>query len=154
MASAPQGFRSRVKDRVTNERRTVTFFLETTDEDEDGKEFVVRRDDFTAVAPTEEQLMLILAQGGRDDANVADEMASILDLFKITLSAREHRVLMKRLKDPEDLEVTMETLVDIFEWLMEQWQDFPTQPPSGSSTSQGSTGTKSTGRVRGKGSTR
>lgn len=154
MATAPQGFRRRVKDRVSKERAEIAFYLETTDEDEDGNEIVVRRDDFTAKAPTEEQLLLIFAQGGREDASVGDEISAVLAFFRDTLPPAQYKVLISRLRDPDDVDVDAEALTEIFQWIMEQWQDFPTKSPSGSSTSQGSAGAKSTGRVRGKGSTR
>lgn len=154
MATAPQAFRRRVKDRVAKERPQVSFYLETVDEDDEGNEYVVRRDDFTATSPTEEQLLLVYAQGAREDATVGDEVSALLSFFKDILPASQYKVLLKRLRDPDDLDVDLQTLDELFKWIMEQWQDFPTTPPSGSSTSQGGTGTKSTGRVRGKGSTR
>lgn len=154
MASAPQGFRSRVKDRVTKERAKVAFYLETTDEDENGEEFVVRRDDFVATAPTDEQLMLLMAVGGREDSSIGDEASAMLDFFKAALPADQYKVLLGRLRDPDDPDVDAESLGEIFQWLMERFQDFPTTQPSASSGSQGSSGARSTGRVRGKGSTR
>lgn len=154
MASAPQGFRRRVKDRVAKERTQISFFLETTDEDENGEEFVVRRDDFTAVAPTDEQLMLMMALGGREDAGVGDEVAAMLDFFKAVLPPAQYKILLGRLRDPDDLDVDAEALGEIFQFLMEKWQDFPTTQPSDSSGSRGTSGARSTGRVRGKASTR
>lgn len=153
MATAPQGFQRRVKERVHKTRPQVAFFLETTDEDENGEEFVVRRDDFVATMPTEEQLLLIYAAGGREDANVGDEISAMLTFFKDSLPPEQYKVLIGRLRDPDDVDVDGETLGEIFAWLMEQWQDFPTQSPSDSSGSAKSTGARSTGRVRGKGST-
>lgn len=155
MASAPQGFQRRVKDRVAREEgKVVNFFLETTDEDEHGNEFVVRRDDFTASMPTEEQLLVLFAEGGREDATMADEASAIFSLFKTVLPANQYKLLMRRFKDPDDLDVDFEAIQDILNWLMEQWQSFPTKSPSASSPSQGSSGARSTGRARGKGSTR
>ena len=154
MATAPQGFQRRVKERVTKTRPQVAFFLETTDEDEEGNEFVVRHDDFLATMPTEEQLMLIYANGGNSEASVGDELHAIFSFFKDALPADQYKVLVGRFRDPDDVEVDGEALTEIFGWLMEQWQDFPTKSPSGSSTSRGNTGARSTGRVRSKGSTR
>lgn len=156
MATAPQAFIRRVKDRVApeDEERVIEFFLQTEDEDENGNTVVIRRDEFHARMPTEEQLLVLFAQGGRSDATAADETAAMFDTFKTILPPNEYRVLMKRFKDPDDPDVDAEVVAEIFEWLLEQWQDFPTSQPSGSSQSRGSTGTKSTGRVRGKGSIR
>jgi hypothetical protein len=155
MVTASQGFIRRVKDRADDgPRPSVGFFISTVDEDEDGNEIEVRRDDFTATMPGDEQLLVMVAEGGREGATVADEVAALLDFFRAALPAAQYRLLFRRFKDPQDPDVDFETLQDIFQWLMEQWQDFPTQQPAGSSKSSGSTGTKSTGRVRGKGSTR
>ncbi len=154
MATAPQGFQRRIKERVEKTRPQVKFFLETTDEDEDGKEFVVRHDDFVATMPSEEQLMLIYANGGNSEATVGDELHAIFSFFKDALPPDQYKVLMSRFRDPNDVEVDGEAITEIFGWLMEQWQDFPTKSPSGSSKSQGSSGARSTGRVRGPGSTR
>lgn len=154
MATAPQGFQRRVKERAVTTRAQVSFFLESTDEDEDGNEFVVRHDDFVATMPSEEQLMLVYAQGGNSEATTGDELAAILRVFKDSLPPAQYKVLIGRFRDPDDPDVDSEALVEIFGWLMEQWQDFPTKSPSVSSTSQGGTGARSTGRARGKGSTR
>ena len=154
MASAPQGFQRRVKERATKTRPQVTFFIESTDEDENGEEFAVRRDEFVATMPSEEQLMLVYAQGGNSEANVGDELSAVLRVFKDSLPPAQYKVLMSRFRDPEDPDVDSELLMEIFQWLMEQWQSFPTQPQSVSSASPGTTGPRSTGRVRGKGSTR
>lgn len=154
MATAPQGFQRRIKERKEKTRPQVAFFLETTDEDAEGKEFVVRRDDFVATMPTEEQLMLIYANGGNSDATVGDELHAIFSFFKDALPPDQYKVLVSRFRDPDDVEVDGEVLTEVFGWLMEQWQDFPTKSPSDSSKSQGTTGARSTGRVRGPGSTR
>lgn len=154
MATAPQGFQRRVKERAVQTRQQVPFFLETTDEDDEGNEIVVRRDDFVATMPSEEQLMLVFATGGREDASIGDEISAILQVFKDALPSNQYKVLIGRLRDPNDADVDADALMEIFSWLMEQWQDFPTKSPSGSSASQGSTGARSTGRARGKGSTR
>lgn len=153
MATAPQGFTRRVKDRVKKERPTVPFFIETTDEDEDGNEIVISRDDFTATKPTDEQLILMTAYGANTEATAADEMNAIITFFKDVLPNKEYRRLIQRLRDPEDLDVDRELLMDIFEMLMAAWNSFPTQSASDSSASPTPTGTRSTGRVRGKGST-
>lgn len=156
MATAPQAFVRRVKDRevVTEEHPPIEFILRTEDEDENGNTVIVREDKFTASYPTKEQLLVLFAMGGNAQATAADETAAMFDTFRAILPAGQYRVLMKRFQDPNDVDVDMEALGDIFEWLMEQWQDFPTTPPSGSSTSPSASGARSTGRARGKGSTR
>lgn len=155
MASAPQAFVRRVKDRATPEQQEVfTFVLRTEDEDEEGNTIVVREDRFDAALPTEEQLLLLFANGARSDATTADETAAMFDTFRSILPPQQYRTLIRRFRDPKDVDVDAEAIEDIFEWLLEQWQDFPTSPPSNSSASRPSTGAKSTGRARGRGSIR
>lgn len=153
MATAPQAFTRRVKDRVTQERRETPFTLRTIDEDEEGNEIVVKEETYHAVEPSDEQLLVAFAEGGREDATLADQTAAIFDLFRAALPENEFRRLYKRFKDPEDVDVDFEALNDMFEWLLETWADFPTQSPAGSSSSRGTAGARSTGRARGKGST-
>ena len=155
MANTPQAFTRRVKDReVPREDRTIEFVLRTEDEDENGNTIIVREDKFTASLPTEEQLLLLFALGGNSNATAADETAAMFDVFKSVLPANQYKKLMNRFKDPNDPDVDAEAIADIFEWLLEQWQDFPTTPPSASATSPSASGPRSTGRARGKGSTR
>lgn len=155
MATAPQAFTRRVKERVAPEENpVVTFVLRTEDEDDEGNPIILREDRFDASFPTEEQMLVLFAQGGRSDATTADETAAMFDIFKSILPPAQYRLLMRRFKDPTDVDVDAEALADVFEWLLEQWQSFPTSPQSASSVSRPSSGAKSTGRVRGKGSIR
>lgn len=145
----------------------VTFELKTGEPmvDEDGEELfdaqgnplldpaTVKANIMTANAPTAEQLAITLAHGASEFASHADEMASALGLFKDVLDPKDYHILVRRLRDPKD-EVDLAMLADIIEWLVEQWQDFPTQQPSASSRSAKPTGPRSTGRSPGKGSTR
>jgi len=113
----------------------------------------VKASHFTAHAPTAEQLAIALAHGAHEFATIADEMSAALELFRAVLPPQEYQVLVRRLRDPND-EVDIKMLGDIVSWLVEQWQDFPTQPPVGSSRSSKSISPRSTGRSPGKGSTR
>jgi hypothetical protein len=155
MAQAPRSFRRAARKQ---EKRPVTAFTldwveDLTEEQEaEGVEAdVIRSDVFHATMPTEERLFLVAAMLGDED-NVGSEAAGVMDLLRDTLPSSEFRVLKERLADPDD-SVDMETLQEVLEWLMEKWSTFPTGPSSTSSASPTSTGTKSTGRVRGPGST-
>jgi hypothetical protein len=151
-----QGFTRAVDEAAEQVRHdeVLGFFLKTTDGvDEEGNEIVYRYDEFHASRPTEEQMMLLLAGGMRRDATLADEAAAIFDLLRSVLPTREYQILERRFKDPKDTGVGYQVLGDLFEWLMEEWNRFPTQSPTGSSSSQARTGGNSRGRVRGKGST-
>lgn len=145
----------------------VSFELKTGDPlvDDDGEELfdaqgnplldpdTIKVNVLTANAPTAEQLAITLAHGASEFATHADEMSSALGLFKDVLSPNDYHTLVRRLRDPKD-EVDIAMLSEIIEWLVEQWQDFPTQQPSASSRSAKPTGPRSTGRSPGKGSTR
>lgn len=153
MAQTPmQGFTKAIEEREVGPS-IVGFFLKTTEGvDENGDDIVYRYDEFHATQPTEDRLMMLLANAARRDATLADEAAAIFDLFRAILPPNEYRILERRFNDPRDMGVDYEMLGQVMEWLMEQWQDFPTQQPAASSGSRATTGTKSTGRVRGKGS--
>lgn len=165
---AQRSFTRAARDRSANViGGSVTFELRTGDPllDDDGEEMfdangtqlldpaTVKSNTFTTVAPTAEQLAITLAHGASEFATHADEMSSALGLFKDVLPQNEYHTLVKRLRDPKD-EVDIEMLGEIIAWLVEQWQDFPTQQPSASSRSEKRTGQRSTGRSPGKGSTR
>jgi len=136
------------------ERPTVAFTLDWVDDDEkdeDGEPVVRRSDTFHATQPTDERLFVVAAMIGDED-NGAGEATAVMDLLRDALPPKEFRTLRERLLNPED-SVDMEVLGEVMEWLMEKWSDFPTQPSSASSGSPSGSGTKSTGRVRGSGST-
>jgi hypothetical protein len=146
----------------------VTFDLTTTKEfpvyedgepvfDEDGEqvyeERVVRQDFFTAHKPKMETLILAAARGGRVGTNPAEQLAAVLSLFRAALPEVQMGIIYDRLEDPQD-EVGLYMLLEVFEWLQEQWQSFPTPPSSASSAQPRPTGGRSTGRSPGRGSTR
>lgn len=154
MANAPHSFRRQVAARK-EERPVVTFTLDSvsdTEVDEDGQPVVMRSDIFHATRPTEERLFMLAAAAGSEDS-AASEAAAILDLLRDILPKEEFRTLRERMLDPED-DVNLTMIQDVIVWLMEEWSSFPTKPQSVSSASPTTTGAKSTGRVRGPGSTR
>lgn len=148
MTTAPRAFRRAVAEKKSTARPVVEFTLESTDAEGE----VVRSDTFHAKRPTDERLFLLAAMAGDEDADGAQEAAVTLDLLKDILSEAEFKTLKARLLDDTD-DVDMDMLQDVLMWLVEQWASFPTEPSSDSSVSQGASGTKSTGRVRGPGST-
>lgn len=156
MATSQKAFRRRVDDHLPKkqERETILVPIEDYYVDDEGNEVVTRRNEFNFSRPTQEQLLLAFAMGGREDSTVGDEVSAIFSFMKDTLPDNEYKVLVRRFRDPNDDTVNSDLLIEIFQMLMEEWQSFPTQQPSGSSGSQGSSGGRSTGRARGKGSTR
>jgi hypothetical protein len=133
------------------EQPVVAFTLDWVDDEDPEK--VIRSDVFHATKPTDERLFLIAAMAGDEDAGGAAEAAAVVEVFRDSLPPAEYRVLRERIKDPND-DVDLGMLQDVMFWLMGEWSSFPTEPASGSSNSPVATGPKSTGRVRGPGSTR
>jgi hypothetical protein len=133
------------------EQPTVAFTLDWVDDEDPEK--VIRSDTFHATRPTDERLFLIAALAGDEDAGGVAEAAAVVEIFRDALPEDEYRILRRRIKDPED-DVNLDMLQDVMFWLMGEWSSFPTAPASDSSASRRSTGAKSTGRVRGPGSTR
>ncbi len=155
MATAPQAFRRKLTDRLAPEKREIILVpIETYEEDEEGNEVLVNRDEYNFTRPTQEQILMAFAQGGREDSSMGDEISAIFSFLKDTLPLPEYKRIMARLRNPEDTAVDTDLLIQIFQFLMEQWTTFPTQPPVGSSGSQATSGGRSTGRARGKASTR
>ena len=155
MAQAPRSFRRAAKKQ---EARPVIAFDLTWEEDLTDEERaqgvvpeVYRSDVFHATQPTDERLFMIAALIGDEDA-VGSEATAVMDLFRDALPLDEFRTLRQRLTDPED-SVDLDVLQEIVGWLMEEWTSFPTKQSSASSQSPTSAGPKSTGRVRGQGST-
>jgi len=154
MATAPRAFRRQVKEKTIEERPTVAFDLDwIADEIKEGEEEaeVIRSDTFHATKPTEERLFLVAALIGDEDGG--HEATAVLDIFRDALPRDEFLTLKERLIDPDD-DVNLDMLQDVLMWLMSEWTDFPTKPSTGSSGSRGNSGARSTGRVRGKASTR
>lgn len=152
MTTAPKTFHRQVAaKKAAAPRPTIEFMIENMDPVEEGEE--VHADQFHATMPSDERLFVLAAMAGDEDSNGAAEAAATMDLLKATLPADEFRLLKRRLLDPEDI-VDMDLLQDILMWLTEEWSTFPTEPASASSASPPSTGARSTGRVRGAGSTR
>jgi hypothetical protein len=153
MTTGPRSFRRSVaeKKKAPLVRPAVTFTLDWVDDEDPEK--VLRTDTFTATRPTDERLFLIAAMAGDEDAGGAAEAAAVMDVFKDSLPEDQYRTLRQRIKDPDD-DVNLDMLQDVMFWLMGEWSSFPTEPASDSSVSPPSTGARSTGRVRGQGSTR
>lgn len=90
--------------------------------------------------------MLIAASGG-GLANMTAEVFRVVD----NSFSREDARYLRQLVANEEL--TVDQLMEIVKDMVEGWTAFPTQPSSDSEPSPSSTGQRSTGRVRGKGST-
>jgi hypothetical protein len=152
MTTPPRTFRRQVAAKKASETRpTVEFMIEREGPLEEGEE--PQADQFHATLPSDERLFLLAAMAGDEEASGAAEAAATLELLKAALPEDEFRLLKHRMLDDAD-SVDMDMVQDILMWLTEEWSTFPTVQSSASSASPPSTGARSTGRVRGSGSTR
>ena len=103
----------------------------------------------TANYPGDGTISLFLAAMGAD-AEEVDILATLFSFLENAFNQSDYRFLRKMIRSEElEYEQLMELIAD----MMEGWMAFPTQPASVSQRSQRPTGTSSTGRVRGPGST-
>lgn len=147
-SAPPRAFRRAAVRKAKVERPVTSFTIERLNDEGE----VVGGDEFHATMPTEERLFMIAAMVG-DDENSAASATALLDILRESLPPKEYLVFRTRFLDPEDEDLSLEVVEEIVEHLMEQWSGFPTGPSQGSSGSQTTSGPKSTGRVRGQGST-
>lgn len=116
---------------------------------EEGKKPKAKETVVTAHYPGDGNMTLFLAALGADDAEI-DTLASVFSILENSLTPEHYKFLRQRLRAEE---IDSNTLVAMVEDMMEAWLLFPTQPSSDSPKSRGTTGTRSTGRAPGTGST-
>jgi hypothetical protein len=145
---------------VEDDRDVVKFDLTTTVTDEFGNDVIdpetgepkiFRQDWFHAKKPDDDAILTAMGRGATELSTRADVIAATLDLFREALPEKEFELMMKRLRDKKD-EVSLSMLLEVFDWLQEQWTSFPTSQSTGSSPQQSPSGTRSTGRSPGAGS--
>jgi hypothetical protein len=120
-------------------------------DEETGEPAIFRQDWFHATKPDDDAILAAMGRGATELSTRADVIAATVDLFREALPEREFQVLQRRLRDPKD-DVNLSMLLEVFDWLQEQWTGFPTSPATGSSAPQRPSGTRSTGRSPGAGS--
>lgn len=154
--TAPRSFQLAVKAKAKPaseyEPRPYIFISATETEivEIDGQE-VERPKERTIVAqyPGDGSISLFLAAMGAD-AEEVDVLATLFSLLENMFNTSDYRFLRKLIRT-EELEY--ENLMELIADAMEGWMAFPTQRASASTRSPQQTGTRSTGRVRGPGST-
>jgi hypothetical protein len=104
----------------------------------DGKEL-------RAFKPTEGQFALLVMAMGRH-ASEMDQFAGIIDFFIQVLDEPSQRYVIDRMMSRNDI-IPMSEIVDIMEWMIEEWGGRPFQKQSGSTSSPGKGGRKSTART-------
>ena len=112
-------------------------------------EFEVREGEFvemTAAPPTSGQLALFTAhQFDKGSGSVR----AMFDLLAAILSDEDYAVIEQQLHEGLDVMV----LVEVVQWLIGEWTARPTTPPSASTGSRRTTGTRSTVKQRPRAST-
>lgn len=153
--SAPRSFqmaaKSSAKPENEYEPRTYRFVSAVDfvpDPENEGEEIPVETV-VTANYPGDGVLTLLFAANA-PDADTSELIGVVLNTLKTMFSREDYRFLRKRLADEQ---VDIGTLMALISDAMEAWTAFPTQPQSDSQPSRRSTGTRSTGRAPGKGST-
>ncbi len=112
-------------------------------------EFSLDGDEFLAQPPTSGQLTLFMAsQGG--GATPADTAKAMLELMLAVLGEEQYTDFENGLKAGK---VDIETVMEVIEYLIEEWSSRPTPPASDSSSRQGRTGKQSTAKRRNEEST-
>lgn len=154
--TAPRSFQLSVKanaKKTEYEPRPYVFISATETEkvEVDGVEVERPRErSVTATYPGDGAISLFMAAMGAD-ADEVDVLATLFSFLESAFNRADYRFLRRMVRD-EELEY--EQLMELISDMMEGWMAFPTKPASGSTRSPQSTGTPSTGRVRGPGSTR
>lgn len=120
--------------------------------DDGSVSFKIDGKEATAYRPTETQIALFSASFGRD-ATESDRTAALKDFLADTLDTTTYRNILARMRDRDDPFGFAEAM-EILEWVMELFTDFPSAPSSDSTPSPKATGGRSTARAPGKGSTR
>jgi hypothetical protein len=98
-----------------------------------------------AYKPTEGQYALLVMSLGRH-ANNLDRFAGMIDFFIQVLDEDSERYVVDRMMNRDQI-IPLEKIVEMLEWMVEEWGGRPFQSSSGSTTSQPKGGKKSTRRT-------
>jgi hypothetical protein len=101
----------------------------------DGKEL-------RAFKPTEGQFALLMMAMGRH-ASQTDQFAGVIDFFIEVLDEPSRRYVVDRMVSREKI-IPLETIVEMMQWMIEEWGGRPFQSPSASTSSRRNGGRKST----------
>lgn len=117
---------------------------EKTEETEDEADLIFSIDghEMRAYKPTEGQFALLMMAMGRHASNV-DQFAGVIDFFIQVLDEPSERYVVERMMSRKDI-IPMEKIVEIMEWMVEEWGGRPFPKPSGSTSSRRNGGRRST----------
>jgi hypothetical protein len=121
--------------------------IEEIEEPKDALKFKVNDQELTAYRPTEGQLALIMLAMGKHASNI-DRTAGVVDFFFNLLDEEGQRFMMEGMSRRVNM-ISPTTMVEILEWMLEEWTGRPFPSPSGSTSSPKNGGRKSTRTTQG-----
>lgn len=113
---------------------------------DEGTVFMIDDHECRCYKPTDGQLAVLMASISRS-TNWTDKVAGIINFFVEVLDADSHTYVVGRLLSRED-PFGIYDVEAIIEWMVEDWTGRPIQSPSGSTSSRGNGGRRSTPRTR------
>jgi hypothetical protein len=114
-------------------------------EDEADLHFALDDQEMRAYKPTEGQFALLMMAMGKYATN-NDQVSAVLDFFVRVLDGPSQQYVLERMASRDNV-IPISTIVDILEWMIEEWGGRPFQKPSASTSSRRSGGRKSTART-------
>jgi hypothetical protein len=113
--------------------------------DEADLHFKIDGHELRAYKPTEGQFALLVMAMGRHTTEM-DQFAGIIDFFIQVLDSDSQKYVIDRMMSRSDI-IPMSQIVEIMEWMIEEWGGRPFQRQSASTPSRGHGGKKSTART-------
>lgn len=124
-------------------REFVTAAEKTVETEEEADLiFAIDGHEMRAYKPTEGQFALLMMAMGRHASNV-DQFAGVIDFFIQVLDEPSERYVVERMMSRRDI-IPMEKIVEIMEWMIEEWGGRPFPKPSASTSSRRNGGRRST----------
>jgi hypothetical protein len=122
--------------------------VEKQEQAADEADLIFKIDDqeLRAYKPTEGQFALVMMALGRHSA-MTEQFAGIIDFFVNVLDGPSQQYVIDRMMSRERM-IPLEQIVEILEWMVEEWGGRPTQSPSVSTSSRRNGGRKSTGTMQ------
>ena len=122
--------------------------VEKSEQAEEEADLIFKIDDheLRAYKPTDGQFALLVMAMGRHASNT-DQFAGVIDFFLNVLDEPSQQYVIKRMMTRTEI-IPIEQIVEILEWMIEEWGGRPFQRPSGSTSSPQNGGRKSTGTTR------
>jgi hypothetical protein len=114
-------------------------------EEEADLHFVLDEQELRAYKPTEGQFALLMMAMGKYATNT-DQISAVMDFFIKVMDEPSQRYIIERMGSRDNV-IPIATIVDIMEWMIEEWGGRPFQNPSASTSSRRSGGRKSTPRT-------